>query len=251
MRRFGLALAALLAAPGALAAAATIAQVQPGPALGKGLEALPRLLGATPAIAKINAALQSADARALKAARECIAQGKANGLSGDWTRQVETAFANSRLIAFVVRDEIYCGGAHPDNDVFALVYDLADGDPVDWKKRLPSDLAITSQADQAADGTRLGLVVSAKLSALYIAGVMAGRGADPDCREALEAQPLTFVVWPDAKAGGLTLATNSLPHAAQACGEDYTIKLDSLRGRGIAAALFEGMAQAARAKPAK
>jgi hypothetical protein len=144
-----------------------------------------------------------------------------------------------RFLSYLVSDSLYCGGAHPDSSSFALVYDLTTGNPVNWAKLLPRPIVETSSLDTAADGAQIGVVGSKTLTALYLGGL--GEGQDADCKEALTAGDLNFVLWPDAKAKGLAIQTVSLPRAAQACADVVAIPAAKLRELGADTSLIDAL----------
>jgi hypothetical protein len=216
MRRFTRILLALAVLTGAARAeSAAVDLTSPAP-LAKGLPAFPKLAGRDATAGKINAALAKLDDRVRKARAECLTSKDA-----DWSRSIEVAMRGPRYLSYVVSDSMDCGGAHPDASSFALVYDLTTGVPVDWTRLLPKPIIERSALDEAADGAKIGVVGSKALSAAYIAGL--GKDVDPDCKEALSAADLDFILWPDAKAKGLAIETVSLPHAVQACADVVTI----------------------------
>ena len=129
------------------------------------VDAFPRLAGAGPSIDRINAALDRADARALKAAQQCVA---ASPGRSDWTRSIDVTMAGPRFVSFVAHDDMYCGGPHPDTATIVLVYDLTTGRPVDWTKLVPARLGGKPGTTTGGDGTVLGTLSSPMLKALYI-----------------------------------------------------------------------------------
>lgn len=213
---------------------ATVALTAPAP-LAKDVAAFPKLTGHDAIANKVNAALVKLDDRVRKARRDCLA-----AKNGDWSRSIEVTMAGPRYLSYLVSDSVYCGGAHPDASSFALVYDLTTGAPVDWAKLLPKPIVEQATLDNAADGTRIGVVASKALSAAYVAGL--GKDVDPDCKDALSGVDLNFVLWLDAKAKGLSMQTISLPHAAQACADTVTIGVAELREWRAAPSLIDALA---------
>ncbi len=204
------------------------------PPLAKDLAAFPKLAAGDATANKINAALRKLDERVRKARAECVASKDA-----DWSRSIDVTMRGPRYLSYLVSDSLYCGGAHPDASSFALVYDLTTGAPVDWAKLLPKPIVETSSLDSSADGAKIGVVGSKTLTAAYIAGL--GKGLDADCKEALTATDLNFVLWPDAKTKSLALQTDSLPHVVQACADVVTIPTKTLRQWGAAQSLTDAL----------
>jgi hypothetical protein len=223
------------AEPGAIRLAAQ-------PPLGDHLSAFPRIAAAEePALQRINRALTDADARVVAAAKDCrseAAQEPDGPKDGAWERTVTVAMLGPGYLALVVSDYSYCGGAHPDGDSFALAYDLRTGSPLNWERLLPKTLAGTASLDSAGDGTRIGVLASPALKALYLKLTK----PDADCAEALQDTDLHFMLWPDAAHDGVTMAVSGLPHAVAACGDNATIPLATLRTLGAEPALLDAIA---------
>lgn len=233
----------LLAAPAQQAAVAqrgTVALAsQPAP--WKGVDAFPKILAGAPpeAMLRINKSLEAANVRVRKSVKQCVADGAGHA---DWTRTVSVAMKGPRYLSLVARDEIFCGGAHPDNGVLSLVFELDTGALVDLQKLLPG-LATTAALDSATDGSKIGTIASEKLSALYREGAKRD-GPDPDCVNALKESDLAFIAWPDAGEGGLVIAPTTLPHVVAACGPDVTLSPATLKDAGADPALLEALAAA-------
>jgi hypothetical protein len=213
--------------------------LRPMPKLGKAAEAFPRLAASGPVADRINAGLAAADARGAKAMRECLRQAP----GGSWSRTVDVTMRGPQFVSFVAHDDIDCGGAHPDEYAVPLVYDLATGRPVDWTRLFPREVSGTASTTQGGDGTVLGVLASRTLRSRYLFGLK----LDGECGPALDDADLHFMLWPDAKAGGLVLYQEDLPHAAQACGGPVTIPADKLSGFGTSPRLIDAIAAAHRA----
>jgi hypothetical protein len=198
------------------------------------IEAFPRLADTTPAITRINAALDRADGRAVKAAQECIAS---DAKHSDWSRSIDMTMAGPRFVSFVSHDDSFCGGPHPNGSTFALVYDLTSGRPVDWTKLLPARFGGKPGTTEAADGTVLGTLSSPQLKALYIREMK----PDADCKDTLNDTDFNFMFWPDAQAGGLVMDQEDLPHSAQACGGSLTLSTKTLHEMGADAGLIDAI----------
>lgn len=224
---------------------AAIVAMAAGPAMqlsaSRSKAVLPRIVApATPATAKINAALAVLDRRWADYARNCRAIGKDN----EATRTVKVTMAGPRFLSLLASDEEFCGGAHPDNSTLALVYDLESGRPVDWSKLLGPRLASSARVETVLDGTRIGVVISPGLTRLYQSAVRKAPDYDPawwnECSEALSDPNLEFVLWLDAKKRGLG-AEPVLVHAVAPCAEDVTIPAADLRRAGADAELLAAL----------
>lgn len=218
------------------------------PAVAPKLAAFPRLAAPDGAQARrVNKALADADTRGREAAAECRASGKdtpADPKDIAWTRDITVAMRGPRYLSVVASDSWYCGGAYPSAYSLALAYDLQTGSPLNWERLLSKTLVQSAALDTAGDGTRLGVVRSPALTALY----MKAAKLDADCAQALQDQDLSFMLWPDAQRGGVALAPSGLPHVIAACGPDVAIPLPILRKLGVAPALLDAIDAAHHAR---
>lgn len=201
------------------------------------IDAFPRLAGADATIARVNAALDRADARGLKAAQQCVA---ASPGSSDWTRSIDMTMAGPRFVSFVSHDDIYCGGPHPNASTVVLVYDLTTGRPADWTKLMPARVSGKPGTTESADGTVLGTLSSPGLKALYIREMK----PDADCKDVLNDTEFNFMFWPDAQADGLIMDQDDLAHVSQACGGSVTLSTKMLREMGADAGLIDAIGAA-------
>ncbi len=244
----GMAGGAMLAAAALLTLAAPAwadgpVRLRSGGSLSRGLQAMPRVMaGTTPAVrARVNAALAPADARLLTAVKECLRPDAASaGLTLEWTRHVSVTQTGPRWLAILANDETWCGGPHPNADVFALVFDLRTGRPPDWTRLLPPSLTGDAVVETAADGTPVGLVRSAALLQ------RARDAAEPECAGVLDADSGRFMLWPEA--GQLTAVVFGLPHAVAACADELALPQAELRSLG-AASLADTISPAGPATP--
>lgn len=224
--------------------------------------AFPRLAPNEPQAARINTALDAADARAKVAADECRAQIEYHTTDGllagggrldtgrvlGWTRAIAVAMRGPRYLALVTTDYADCGGIHPNTDSVALTYDLRTGQPPNWPALLPKRLVQTVTIEQAMDGTPLGMVASPELRSLYLAAAREPAAAvSESCMPALLDLAGPFMLWPDATQRGIVVRPSRLPHAAAACGVPVVIGVDVLRSRGVQPALLDAIGAAHRA----
>jgi hypothetical protein len=218
-------------------------QLRPSAPVARGIEAFPRLVAAPgdQAAQRINQALARRDAKIREAVKDCHAQDKA----GEWQRSISVSMRGPHYLSLIARDNWNCGGAHPDNGAMALVYDLRTGTPVDWKRLTPAGLLQEASTDTAGDGTTIGVVKSNALSALLMKSLVAQK-IDGDCRDYLADTSLTFMLWPDAGANGITVEPSNVIHAMAACGESVTISVPDSRALGIDAAMLDDVEEAHR-----
>lgn len=185
------------------------------------------------------------------AAEECRAELAGSGADRPdtgWTRSITVAMQGPRYLALVADDYSDCGGLYPNAERFALVYDLRTGLPPDWSRLLPKMLVRTVSIEAAFDATPLGLVDSPALKSVYLAAVRsAAARVDPGCPETLEQFAGPFMLWPDARQGGIAVQPSRLAHASAACGVPVTIGVAALRRLGVRPALLDAIAAAHRA----
>lgn len=214
----------------------------PGP---QNLASMPQIIDPVDAAERhINAALGQLDATVRKAANDCK---DPDGKLGSWERTIDVPMRGPGFISFVITDDVYCGGAHPDVSTMSIVYDLRSGAPVDWTQLLPAALTGTLALQQGADGTRMITLASPRLSELYLAGYGKVPTVDADCRQVIadsgSGSPPAMMAWLDAKAGGLAVQFD-LPHVVQACAVPVVIPLATLRAEGAQPALVDAVQKA-------
>jgi hypothetical protein len=193
---------------------------------------------------RINTALGRLEINLRKSAADCK---DSDGKPGDWERSVRVPMQGPGFISFVIIDNTFCGGAHPDVGEMAIVYDLRTGAPVDWTHLLPPTLTGKVALAEQMDGTKMVTLASKRLYALFLAGYDSDHSQDAECKQAIKDagadDPPAMMVWPDAKGGGLTIYFD-LPHVVQACGEEVTIPLATLRAEGAQPVLTDAIAAA-------
>ncbi|MCJ2063863.1 DUF4163 domain-containing protein [Methylobacterium sp. J-088] len=201
---------------------------------------------------RINTALKRLDGNVRKAAKQCTV---GDGKPGDWGRSVETSMRGPSFVSFVIHDDSFCGGAHPNSSTMSIVYDLTTGAPVDWTKLLPPSLIGTVALAEGMDGTKMVTLASKRLHRLYLeryrpkAGDPKKDDADKECRESVtetfSGDPPAMMAWLDAKEGGLAVQFD-LAHAVQACADAVVIPNAVLRREGAKPILVDAL-DAARA----
>ena len=236
MRSILIAILFALAAPPASATSAP-PTLRKTPDLAKGAEAYPTLVGASKAIARINRALQTANASRLKDIEEC----RRDAPPGDyvWDQSVDAPLLGAHFVSFWAHGNNSCGGAHPNFIMEGLAFDLSTGERIDGRKLLPAELL--GAPGRAADGTALspGEIASPAATALFIAE-SEKEGVGADCKEAFAEQEMHFELWPDAKAKGLAMRADNLLHWAEGvCSGPVTIPVETLRRLGVDALLIQ------------
>jgi hypothetical protein len=245
--RIALLTTALAVAPvAATAEPANTVQLAPSPAVAPGIEAFPRLIASPDdrAAQRIDRALAHGNDRVRHAAQSCLhTSDSPAGNKPWWNRTVSVTMRGPGYLSMVAADDWYCGGAYPNTEQQALVYDLRTGAPLNWKRLLPASLAAATATDTAGDGTTIGTVSSPALAVLYIKTVVGQSDAPEDCKQVLTdpSLSLNFMLWPDATHDGLALAPFGLIHAVAACGPAAVLPTATLRKLGVDAKLLDAI----------
>lgn len=231
---------------------ASILKVEPIKQLRKGVDAWPLIVNpANPAEQKVNAALTRLNLRLTKALTECDAgtledmkssqrprKDWAGAVAEDWSRRVVVTMQGPRFLSLVATDEyVNCGGAHPDSDTMAMVFDMTTGTPVNWPAMVAKSAGASAFADTVADGSKVGALVLPALATINLAA------ANADCKEAFQ-DPQSFQLWPDAKTGTLVAQAFDLIHAAADCAIQVSLTMEQARTLGFDETLLSAIQQA-------
>jgi len=227
-------------------------QLTPVKELRKGVDAWPLIVNpSTPAEQRVNATLTRLNLRLAQALRECDAgareEAKLMGTavkgqdptSEDWSRTIKVTMTGPRLLSLVATDEIYCGGAHPNSDVMAMVFDMTTGTPVNWPAQFPQSAGASSFVDSVGDGSKVGALVLPALLKMYAAA------ASEECKDAFQ-DPQSFLIWPDAQHETLVAQAFDLPHVAQACADEFALTMEQARKLGFDEGVLSAIEQAHR-----
>jgi hypothetical protein len=228
----------VLAAGFAHAGDAPVTMRAPKP-VAHGIAAFPRI--AKPldaAAAKINRALEGADASVDRLAVDC------NHYKG-WQRNVAVTMQGPRYLSLLAGDSWYCGGAYPDTDLTALVFDLSSGTPIDWVKLFPADLIAKAGPSPGGGVSDPILIGSPKLWDLFVKTANAAEHDEcDDVRNKAADFGTTLMIWPDAKDDAIDLVAAEFPHVVKACIGPATVPTAELRKLGIDAALLDAIDEA-------
>jgi hypothetical protein len=147
---------------------------------------------------------------------------------GEWSRSVKVTMQGPRYLSLVATDEVFCGGAHPDSDDVALVFDMTTGEPVNWVSMLTKGIEASAYADTAIDGSTVGALILPALAKIYT------DAAEGDCKDVgSEVSQHSFQLWPDAKAGTLVAVEFDLPHVVRACAVPLSLSMAEARRLGF------------------
>ena len=111
-------------------------RTEPVKQIRKGVDAWPLIVNlSTPATQRVNETLTRLNRRMVQSLHDCDADYEGwlkaaghpedgqNQISADWSRTIKVTMAGPRFLSLVASDETFCGGAHPDSDVIAMVFD--------------------------------------------------------------------------------------------------------------------------------
>jgi hypothetical protein len=229
---------------------ADTANIEPGAQLRQDVDAWPLLLNpANPPEMRVNATLSAMNARMAGMLRDCddsfAEWTKVSGFagkdgkpgSGDWERTVRVTMRGPRFLSMVATDGIYCGGAHPDNETIALVFDMETGALVDWTALIAKRAGASSREATGSDGSVKSALMLPALQAIYVAA------ADADCKDIFQG-PQSFLLWPDAGQGALVAQAADLPHVAAACEQELKLTMNQARKLGFDETLLSAIEQA-------
>ena len=161
-----------------------------------------------------------------------------NAVGQDWERTIAITMTGPRFLSIVAIDGfVFCGGAHPDRDTLAMVFDLTTGKPANWMNLIGKSANASAYSDTNSDGTTVGALIVPALR------VMTQAKADKECKDAFR-NPQSYQLWPDAKSGTLTAEPFGLPHVVAACADDITLTPDQARKVGFDETLLSAIAQA-------
>lgn len=209
------------------------------PALAEGVEALPRLVGDSPAIKAINADLERRDT----AARAGGCEG-----GGGFERGVMQPMTGPGYVTFWIAEGYSCeGSAHPSFDQTAVTYDLGAGQPVDWVAAAPG-LQLTRGDTTDMPASYVPPVSSTVLTNWYSRKMLASTDTERlgDCGDVWTVESMgdtSFKIWLSAEDGGLTVGPE-FAHVIQACADNATLTPAEMREFGVSQAMIDAVTAA-------
>jgi hypothetical protein len=214
-------------------------QLKPSPPVAAHIAAFPRVADGTGrrVAARIN--------RALTAAEQGLgcSEGK-----GSWNRGVNVTMRGPRYLSLLALDDWYCGGAYPDTNVAALVFDLRTGAPIDWQRLFPAGVIQAAGTGPGGGDSEPITVSSAALWELYAKAVAAdGTDRDEECSKVMaDRRGSGLMLWPAAAADGLGIQQSDFPHVIKACGPPEMLGMPALRKLGLSTILLAAIEEAHR-----
>jgi hypothetical protein len=223
-------------------ASAPVATFEARPDIRDGVQALPRLVGDTPAIAAINADLARIDADT----EGCE--------EGSYGRSVSQPMTGPGFVTYAMADEYFCEGtAHPSFVYTAITWDLSTGRRVDWVAAAPGLSATRPDSEgQTLPASYEPTLQSETLAELYARKMLASTDAEwlGQCRELFTEETLAddyFKVWLDAQTGGVAFSAD-FPHVSQYCAETATMNEEEMRRFGVTPAMIDAVLAATAAE---
>lgn len=165
-----------------------------------------------PGDAAINAALRldpsrpDGDADYLGCMKQALASG---GRDGDFQMSYAPALVTPEYLSVAATTGGFCGGAHPDESQWHLVFDRASGKRIDLAGWFTARGVVPERGERDSSIRQ----ITPALKALALNHFSFGRGEDADCREAVEQEDY----WEIALNRRGIAFTPSLPHVVQAC----------------------------------
>jgi hypothetical protein len=223
-------------------------KVGPIKELRKGVDAWPQIITPdNPPMQRVNATLTALNLRLAQALRNCdqnylewlklmgdAVEGKTS-TSGDRSRKVKVTMEGPRFLSLVATDEVvFCGGAHPDADRNAMVFDVTTGALVDWSTPVANSAGASPKVGSGLDGATASRLAFPALEKINVSR------ADAECKDAF-GLPQSFVIWPDAKKGTLIVQEADLPHVVQACAKEIALTMNEARKLGFDESLLRAI----------
>ncbi len=218
----------------AAAASSGAVALEARPDIRQGVQALPRLIGDTPAIAAINADFGRIDADTAG----CDGP-------GTFTRSATLPMTGPGFVTVMLSDELYCdGAARPGIGFTAITYDLSTGQRVDWTTAAPG-LRATRSPLEGMPASHEPALQSENLAELYARKMLASTDVEwlAQCRELFTEEMLAddyFKVWLDAQTGAVAFAAD-FPHVVMACAETATMNEEEMRSFGVTPAIVDAV----------
>jgi hypothetical protein len=218
--------------------------------LRKGADAWPLIANpSTPAQQRINATLTRLNQKLAESLKQCdadyrdwakqVGSDTTKDSGGGWERTVRVTMTGPRFLSMVAADSQFCGGAYPNAESFAMVFDLDSGRPVNWMRLLAASAKAGPHSDSMYDGTTVGTLIVPALLA------MSKDKAGADCKDTFE-EDQSYQLWPDAKTGTLFAEPFGMPHAVAACADDLALPIDQARKLGFDETVLNALDRAHR-----
>ena len=158
---------------------------------------------------------------------------------GEWNRTVKVTLRGPQFLSMVAMDGMYCGDAHPDDDLVALVFNLESGEQVDWSMLVPPSAGASSAKNVVGDEDGTPPVILPELQTIYAA-------AQEDYCKDYFADERPFALWPDAESATLVAEVAGLSHVASPCKNELKLTIEQARKLGFDESLLRAIEKAHR-----
>jgi len=193
---------------------------------------------------RINAALTRLNEDLKNKVNDCLsgefAWSKDSFSSGEWQRATKVTMRGPRLLSMVAADGFYCGGAHPDDDLTVVVFDLDTGEQLDWHAQVSNSAGSSLPKTAVGDENGTPPLTLPELQVIY------ATAQEDHCKDYFEDER-SFVLWPDAESGTLVAEVAGLPHVALPCKNELKLTIEKARKLGFDESLLEAIQEAHRA----
>jgi hypothetical protein len=191
-----------------------------------------------PATRGINRTLKDLNREFADKVQDCLsgkfAGSKESFNGGEWERTVKVTMRGPRFLSMVATDGSYCGGAHPDDDLTVLVFDLETGSKVDWSTMLEASAGGSSAKNVLGNEGGTHPLMLPELQAIYSAA------EEASCKDYFEEEQ-PFLLWPDAGSGTLIAEVAGLPHVAVPCKNELKLRIEQARKLGFDESLLQAI----------
>lgn len=216
--------------------------------LRKGLDLWPLIVTPrTTATQKINATLAEMNGRLRASVHRCdthyrmwarnVAEDNRRSAHphGDWERKIQVTMVGPRYLSLVVeREVIFCGSAYPNNDNYAFVFDLRDGNLVDPASWFSAEAPVSTRKSATWEENSMLLLVDPALES------MSRESAVAECRDAFS-QHWGYLIWPDARKQRIIALPAIEQHVLQGCSEKIELTAEQARRLGFRDALLRDL----------
>jgi hypothetical protein len=197
-----------------------------------------------PAQLRINVTLRNLNREFVQKVRDCISGKFAWSKEitpGEWRRSIKVTMRGPQFLSMTASDGFYCGTAHPDDDLVALVFNIETGKEVDWSAMVPKSAGASLPNNVMGDEDGTPPLILPKLQGMYAAA----QEADSDCHGYFE-EERPFTLWPEAESGTLVAEVAGLPHVALPCKNELKLTIGQARVLGFDDSLLQAIEEAHR-----
>ena len=203
------------------------------------LASLPRIAGSDPVAVKINQALKQEEENILLDRQECLAEP-----NSDFAAWSNVTMNGPEFLSIWQSSDFSCGGPHPDNAQFVLLFDLKTGEALDPYTLLPREMRPDKPKLGRYPGDETSFILYRPLQNLYTSRAVLDPLMPKECLDIFAKDRwMHFLLWPDAKEHALIIQPDGLAHAEAYCAEALPVPLDVLRQLHAPLRLIDALAR--------